>query len=104
MSIETTSTGVLMIIAVMTFVTLLTRFGGPFLMSYVTISPRIESFINTMASSVLIAILTPMAVEGDWGARAALGTTAVLMLTLRKPLPAIAGGILAAGLVRYWLA
>ena len=61
MSIETTSTGVLMIIAVMTFVTLLTRFGGPFLMSYVTISPRIESFINTMASSVLIAILTPMA-------------------------------------------
>ena len=101
MTIETSTWGVLLVIAIMALVTLVTRLGGVFLMSFVTINPRIEGFINAMASSVLIAILTPMAFDGDIGARAALGTTAVLMLAFRKPLPAIVAGILAAGAVRY---
>lgn len=101
MTLESTPIGVALVILIMSIVTLATRFGGPFLMSFVTISPRIESFINTMASSVLIAILTPLAVEGDLGARLALGTTAVIMLLTRKPLPAIAAGILAAASARY---
>ncbi|MDX1598957.1 AzlD domain-containing protein [uncultured Marinobacter sp.] len=101
MTIETTTTGILALIAIMTVVTLATRFGGVFVMSFVRISPRIESFINTMASSVLIAIIVPMAFSGDAGAVAALSVTAALMLALRKPLPAIAAGIVAAGLVRY---
>ena len=100
MAVETTVAGVAVMIAVMSLVTLLTRIGGPLLMSYVKISPRVESFINAMASSVLIALLTPMAVTGDWGARLALLTTAVLTLALRRPLPAIAGGIAAASAVR----
>lgn len=103
MTLETTTVGVGLLIAIMGLVTVVTRFGGPFLMSFVTINPRIESFINAMASSVLIAILTPMAVEGDAGARLALATTAAIMLVTRKPLPAIGGGILAAALGRYFL-
>ncbi|AZT84739.1 AzlD domain-containing protein [Marinobacter sp. NP-4(2019)] len=101
MTIETTTAGILALIAIMTVVTLATRFGGVFIMSFVRISPRIESFINTMASSVLIAIIVPMAFSGDTGALAALAVTAALMLAFRKPLPAIAAGIAAAGLVRY---
>ena len=101
MAIETTTAGILFLIAVMATVTLVTRFGGVFIMSFVKISPRIESFINTMASSVLIAIIVPMAVSGDAGALAALLVTAITMLALRKPLPAIAAGIAAAGIVRY---
>ncbi|WP_166268912.1 AzlD family protein [Marinobacter caseinilyticus] len=101
MSIETDTFGILLIIAVMALVTLVTRVGGVFLMSFVTINPRVEGFINAMASSVLIAILTPMAFDGDWGARVALGTTAALMLAFRKPLPAITAGILAAAGTRY---
>ncbi|MCD1647831.1 branched-chain amino acid transporter [Marinobacter sp. EhC06] len=101
MTVETTTAGILFLIAVMTAVTLVTRFGGAFVMSFVKINPRIESFINTMASSVLVAIIVPMAVTGDAGALAALITTAVTMLVLRKPLPAIAAGIAAAGIVRY---
>ncbi|MEH6561300.1 MAG: AzlD domain-containing protein [Marinobacter sp.] len=89
------------LILIMTLVTLATRFGGVFIMSYVRISPRVESFINTMASSVLIAIIVPMAFAGDAGALAALSVTAVAMLILKKPLPAIAAGILSAALVRY---
>ena len=101
MIIETTTASILFLIAIMTAVTLVTRFGGVFIMSFVKISPRIESFINTMASSVLIAIIVPMAVSGDAGALAALLVTAITMLALRKPLPAIAAGIAAAGIVRY---
>lgn len=101
MVIETTPTGVVGLIALMALVTLVTRFGGVFLMSFVPISPRIESFINTMASSVLIAIIVPMAVAGDLGALAALLATGITMLVLRKPLPAISAGLVAAASVRY---
>ncbi|UZD66765.1 AzlD family protein [Marinobacter sp. AN1] len=100
MTVETTPTGILIIIALMAVVTLATRYGGAFVMSFVRISPRIESFINTMASSVLIAIIVPMAFSGDAGALAALATTTIIMLVTRRPLPAIAAGILAAALVR----
>ena len=101
MSIATTDAGVLALIAIMALVTLVTRFGGVFAMSFVRISPRVESFINTMASSVLIAIIVPMAFAGDSGAMAALLATAIVMLAIRKPLPAIAAGIAAAALVRW---
>jgi uncharacterized membrane protein len=101
MVIETTTLGVLALIAIMAVVTLVTRFGGVLVMSFLRISPRVESFINTMASSVLIAIIVPMAVAGDLGALAALVTTGVAMLAIRKPLPAITLGLLAAALVRY---
>ncbi len=101
MTIETTTGGILLLIAIMTLVTLATRFGGVFIMSFVKINPRIESFINTMASSVLIAIIVPLAFSGDAGAVAALVVTAGAMLVIRKPLPAIAAGIAAAGVVRY---
>jgi len=101
MHIETSSTGIVLIILVMLLVTLIMRFAGPFLMARVTINPRVESFIGAMASSVLIAIIVPMAVIGDAGARAALFTTAVLMLVTGKALPAISAGLIAAALVRY---
>ena len=48
MTVETTPTGILIIIALMAVVTLATRYGGAFVMSFVRISPRIESFINTI--------------------------------------------------------
>ena len=101
MSVETTSGGILFLIAVMALVTLATRWGGVFLMSFVRINPRIESFINTMASSVLIAIIVPMAFGGDAGAIVALATTALIMLVSRRALPAIGAGIAAAALVRF---
>lgn len=102
MTIETTPAGVFVLILIMLLVTLITRFGGVYAMSFVRISPRVESFINTMASSVLIAIIVPVAFTGDAGAIAALSVTGVTMLALKKPLPAIAAGIIAAASVRYF--
>lgn len=104
MTLETSGTGLWLLIGIMTLVTVATRYGGVLIMSYVRISPRVESFINAMASSVLIAIIVPMAVSGDAGALAALVVTAGVMLVLQKPLPAITAGLVAAALVRYALA
>ena len=101
MTLETSTIGILITIAVMALVTMTTRWGGVFIMSFVRINPRIESFINTMASSVLIAIIVPMASSGDAGAIAALATTTVIMLASRRVLPAISGGIAAAAMIRF---
>lgn len=100
MSIETAGLGSLIIVLIMAVVTLATRWGGVFVMSFVPISFRVQQFISAMSGSVLVAILTPLAIEGDLSARMALLTTAIIMLMLKKPLPAIAGGILVAALLR----
>lgn len=102
MSVESTGWGTLLIVAVMALVTLATRWGGVFVMSYVPIGPRVRRFIAAMSGSVLVAALAPMAAQGDLGARAALATTALVMLVLKKPLPAIAAGIVAAALFRQF--
>ncbi|MEE4715188.1 AzlD domain-containing protein [Pseudomonas alliivorans] len=100
MSIEISGFGTLSIILIMAIVTLATRWGGVFVMSFVPINCRVQQFISAMSGSVLVAVLTPMAITGDNGARLALLTTAIVMLTLRKSLPAIAAGILMAALFR----
>lgn len=102
MNIETTSYGTLIILLIMAIVTLATRWGGVFVMSFVPINYRVQQFITAMSGSVLVAVLAPLAVKGDNGARLALLATAIIMLTVKKPLPAIAGGVLVAALVRQF--
>lgn len=102
MSVEPSGWGPLLIVAVMALVTLATRWGGVFVMSFVPIGPRVRRFIAAMSGSVLVAVLAPVAAQGDLGARAALATTAVVMLVLKKPLPAIAAGIAVAALLRQF--
>lgn len=100
MNVETSSGATLLIILIMALVTLATRWGGLFIMSFVPIGPRVRNFITAMSGSVLIALLTPLALNGDPGARLALATTAATVLVLKKPLPAIAAGIIAAASFR----
>lgn len=100
MTIEAAGFGAAALVIIMSLVTLATRWGGVFVMGFVPISAVVERFINAMSGSVLVAILAPLAVEGDWGARLALASTAVIMLAFKKPLPAIAVGIVVAALWR----
>jgi len=103
MSIETAGIGAILVILIMSFVTLATRLGGVFVMSFVPISYRVKQFIGAMSGSVLVALVAPMALDGDHGARLALLTTLVVMLVVKKPLVAISAGILAAALFRQWV-
>ena len=100
MNIATTDLGTLLIILVMAVVTLATRWGGVFIMAFVPISRRVQQFIRAMSGSVLIALLAPLAAQGDGGAKLALLVTAGVALVLKKPLPAISAGIVAAALFR----
>lgn len=100
MTIETTGSGILILIILMAMVTLTTRWGGVLIMSFVPINYRVQQFIKAMSGSVLVALLAPLALTGDVGARLALLTTAILMLVMKKPLVSIAGGIACAALVR----
>lgn len=101
MSIDSAGYGTFLIILIMAVVTLATRWGGVFIMSFVPINYRVQQFISAMSGSVLVAVLTPLAITGDTGARMALLTTAVMMLLLKKPLPAIAAGIAMAAVFRH---
>jgi len=98
--IESSGWGALAIVAVMTVVTLVTRWGGVFVMSFVPINDAVKRFIGAMSGSVLVAMLAPLALRGDTGARAALAVTAVTVLVLRKPLLSVAAGIVTAALLR----
>lgn len=100
MSIDSAGFGTLSLILIMAVVTLATRWGGVFVMSFVPINYRVQQFISAMSGSVLIAVLAPLAVTGDNGARLALLTTGLVMLLVKKPLPAIAAGIAIAALWR----
>jgi len=100
MNVAPAGAGTLLLVVLMGLVTLATRWGGVFVMSFVPINYRVQQFISAMSGSVLVAVLTPLAVNGDNGARLALLSTAVVMLLVKKPLPAIAAGIVAAALVR----
>jgi uncharacterized membrane protein len=100
MSIETAGAGPLIIILVMALVTLATRWGGVWIMSFVPFNHRIKAFIQGMSGSVLVAILAPVAFTGDKGAQLALLTTAVVMLVFKRPLIAITAGIVVSAMVR----
>jgi len=100
MTIEAAGMGALLVVAVMAVITLATRWGGVYLMAFVPLGPRTRRFIQAMSGSVLVALLAPMAVDGDMGARLALLTTGVAMLVFKRPLLAIAAGILVAAMAR----
>ena len=102
MTIETTGLGPLMIVIVMALVTLATRWGGVYVMSFISFNNKIKAFIQGMSGSVLVAILAPVALTGDKGSQMALLTTAMMMLVFSRPLLAITLGIVVSALVRYF--
>lgn len=88
-------TGILVII-LMGLVAYVTRIGGALIMSRMPISKRVERFIFAMSGSALVAIVVPLAVNGDTAARVSLVATSLVMIVTRKTLLAILVGILVA--------
>lgn len=96
-------TGTIILIVLMALVTVIARLGGLFLMAKISINYRIQQFIAAMSASVLIAIVAPVLITGDHGARLALLATAIVQITVKKPLFAISSGIVVAALSRYFV-
>ncbi len=100
MMVDATDTGTWLLIIIMTVVTIVTRWGGIFIMSYVPINYRVQQFIAAMSGAVLIAIIAPMLITGDLGGKLALLVTASVTLIMKKPLFAILAGMIIAAAVR----
>ncbi len=87
-------------IALLALTTVATRFAGVWIMSYVTISPRVTAFLRAMAPSVLIAIVVP----ATWAAAPriwlAVAASVVVMLATRSALGAMIAGAMLAALAR----
>jgi uncharacterized membrane protein len=81
-------------------VTMATRVGGVWIMSDVTITPRIEAFLKYMSVSVLISIV----VATSWAAGPRIwlgvGTAALAMVATRSPLGAMLAGTALAAFAR----
>ena len=90
------------VIVIMALVTLATRWGGVFIMSYIPLSDRVQRFIQAMSASVFIALIAPIMLETDMAGRLALITTFVLMLALKMPIVAMSLGILVAAISRQF--
>lgn len=93
----------LLVVFAMGLVTYATRAGGIFLVGFVPMSARVEAFLRYLAGSVLVALVVPATVRGGPEAYLAVGVAILGTLALRKTLPAIALGILAAALWRAYM-
>ena len=91
-----------LVIVIMAIVTLATRWGGVFIMSYIPLSDRVQRFIQAMSASVFIALIAPIMLETDIAGRLALITTFVLMLALKMPIVAMSLGILVTAMSRQF--
>jgi len=88
----------------MAIATLLTRIGGFWMMSYVTVSPRLERFLRHTAGGVLVAIVTAAVMKGDPAMWAGLAAAVTVMLVLRKSMTAILIGMVIAIGLRHFMA
>ncbi|MCK0209247.1 AzlD domain-containing protein [Starkeya koreensis] len=97
------TTDALLVVFAMALVTYGTRAGGIFAVGFVPMSARVEAFLRYLAGSVLVALVVPATVRGGTEAYVAVGVAILGTLVLRKALPAIALGILAAALWRAYM-
>lgn len=84
----------------MGIVTYLTRAGGVWAMGFVPITPRVESFLRHLASSVLVGIVVGGAARGDAVANLALVASIVAMVITRRIYVALPVGMGAAAATR----
>jgi uncharacterized membrane protein len=81
-------------------VTAATRVGGVWMMSYVPITPRVETFLKYMSVSVLIAIVAPATWRAGPHIWLAVGTAALLMIATRSAVGAMLAATAVAALAR----
>ena len=87
-------------VLLLTLVTMATRVGGVWIMSYVKITPRIEAFLKYMAVSVLISIVVPATLAAAPRIWIAVALAAVVAVVTRSALSAMLVGAAVAAVVR----
>jgi uncharacterized membrane protein len=91
---------VMLVIVAMAAVTLSLRLGGYFLMSYVTVTPRVRRMLDALPGSVIAAAVLPVALQGGPVAIAAVALAMLAMYLSRSDIVAIVVGVGTAALLR----
>lgn len=91
---------VLLAIALMTAVTVALRLGGYFMMSYVTVTPRVRRMLGALPGSVITAAVLPVALAGGTVAMAAVAVAMLAMLVTKRDIIAVIAGSATAALLR----
>src|SRR5688572_29700470 len=79
-------------VLLLTLITMATRVGGVWIMSYVKITPRIEAFLKYMAVSVLISIVVPTTLAAAPRIWMAVAAAAIVAIVTRSALSAMLVG------------
>lgn len=91
---------VLLAIGLMTAVTVALRLGGYFLMSYVTVTPRVRRMLGALPGSVITAAVLPVALQGGFVAISAVLMGMLAMLLTKRDIFAVIAGSATAALLR----
>jgi branched chain amino acid efflux pump len=87
-------------VVLLALVTMTTRVGGVWIMSYVTITPGIEAFLKYMSVSVLISIVAATSWAAGSRIWLGVGTAALVMIASRSAVGAMLAGTGLAALAR----
>jgi uncharacterized membrane protein len=91
---------VMLAILLMTIVTVSLRLGGYFMMSYVTVTPRMRRMLNALPGSVIAATVLPVALQGGLVAIAAVLVAMLAMAVTHRDIVAVVAGSATAALLR----
>jgi uncharacterized membrane protein len=81
------------ILGALAVVSLFCRFGGFWLMRFVTITPRLEAALKATPLAVMAGIVTPPILQGSWPEWIALAATALVMRLGGNDLAAAVAGV-----------
>jgi uncharacterized membrane protein len=87
-------------VVLLAIVTMATRVGGVWIMSYVEITPRIEAFLKYMSISVLVSIVATTTWAAGPRIWLAVGAAALVMVATRSALGAMLAGTALAAFAR----
>ena len=90
----------LVAIVAMGFATVLMRTSGFWLMSHVTLTPRIRRMLEALPGSIAAAMVLPIVVKGGPVAVLGVAVAASLMAWRGNQILAVASGVLVAALAR----
>lgn len=101
MSIDpNTTAGFALIVAAMAIAAYLTRIAGFFLMSFVSVTPRVEAWLKALPLAIMGSILAPIALHGGPAEYAGFAATVAVFLWRRNDILAAVAGMAAVAAMR----
>ena len=87
-------------LAMLTAASLACRFGGFWLMRFVTVTPRVEATLKAMPLAVMAGIVAPALTQGSWPEWAGVGAAILVMRLAANDLAAALVGVVTVAVLR----